>query len=145
MKTTKAILSVALFVASLAIAKATPVTMTYSDANALFGALTKVQAGLTPENVEKAAQDIWVLEGPAKAFGKAQIAGAQASERAKSAKDPEAAQEAAQSAWTAFTDAEITLDLQPLNLPLTPDEIKDTKITPDVYAPILHFLSAPKK
>lgn len=122
-----------------------PVKMTYSEANALFGSLSKIQSGLTPENVGLAAQDLWVLEGPAKAFGKAQIAASQAAQRASTAKDVQAAQEKAQADWTAFTETEITLDLQSMNLPLTPDEIKESKITPDIYAPILHFLSPAKK
>ena len=136
---------VALILAAPIAAFSAPVKLTYSEANALFGALSKLQDGLSPANVGIAADDIWALTGVAKAYGKAQIAAAEASQRAVSAKDSEAAREKAQADWTAFTESEITVDLQPLNLPFTDDEIKAAKITPDVYAPIKHFLSPAKK
>ena len=123
--------------------KAVQVTLPYEDAHALFGALTKVKSGLTPANVGLAATDVFALKGAAEAFEEAAQKFQFQSERAKSAKDPITAQEQSSDDWLKFRHGTITLELQMLNLPFTDDEIKTSELTPDIYALIQHYLSAP--
>lgn len=135
----KTALAVLLLAAPLA-AFATPTKISYEDAFALFTALNQIQPGLTAGNVGKAAENIWQLKGTAEAYQTAAGRSARDSERAKAAKDPLDASQRAQDDWDHFRLSEVTLDLQPLAL--TDDEVKEAKITPGIYAPILHYLTA---
>jgi len=139
MKTKTALVSLAA-VAAASLAWATPTKISNEDAFALFSALNQIQPGLSAGNVGKAAEDIWNLKGIAEAYQTSSGRHARDGERAKSAKDPMAAAQAVQDDWDAFRLAVVTVDLQPLTL--TDDELKEAKITPGLYAPILHYLTA---
>jgi hypothetical protein len=126
-------------------AQATPVTISNEDASALFGALSQIQPGLSPANVGKAAEDIWQLKALSDAFQSEQLKASRSSAKnapaANAQPTPDQLKEAdrIQANWDTFRKATLPLDLQPLTL--TDDEIKESKMTPALYAPILHYLS----
>lgn len=160
MKKTHLVLASLLLAAPLAAVAGNPVKMTFAEANSLFGALTKIQNGLTPDNTVVAARDIWALKEVAEIYGKEQIAVGNRSNRIDAVMRQHAdakvdvgadldAKDAVQAKWTAFlsSDAKDHSGSFPVLEPLaiSTDEIKDMKITPDTLAPILQFLSPPRK
>lgn len=137
----RSLVFVAILAAGASSLRATPVTLSYEDAHALFGALTKVKAGLTPSNVGFAATDVFILKGFAESFEESAQHFSFEDQRANSAKDPITAKEEAAKKWSDFRHTQVTVDLVPLNLPLTDEEIKTSELTPDLYALIQHYLA----
>lgn len=140
--------TVLLLFAALAVARfvqATPITITNEDAAALFGSLSQIQSGLSPVNVGKGAENIWLLKAVSEAFSSQQLKASRDSAKntppANTVPTPEQLKESEkiQNDWDKFRMATMTLDLQPMVI--TEDEIKEAKITPAVYAPIRHYLS----
>lgn len=131
------------FVTSGLVAQAAPTKITNEDAFALFESLSQIQPGLTASNVGAAAENIWALKGVAEAFNAVQIRANSESQKAAASKDPISAKEAVEADFANYRTTLITVELQPLSL--SDDEIKEAKITPAIYSPILHYLSPPKK
>lgn len=143
MKTSKTLMLAVLFAAPFA-AFANPVKISNEDVSALFGALSQIKDGLSYANVQAASEDIWVLKATAEAFSQNQNHAARDLERASKEKDANPATDAVQKKWDDYRVSEVTLDLQPMT-PLTEQEVKDSKITPALLAPIQHYLYPAKK
>lgn len=132
------LLFTAILIISFSAVRAEPIDLTRQQASELFVALTRIEPGLTAENVVVAADNINALKPIVEALDKGKVRASRDIDSLPASAERTAKAWALREQIDAKGDEPVKVDL--IRFDVSPDEIKAAKIAPRDLAPLRQFL-----